>query len=96
MRPFQSDHKLLRREAKTKDPLATYGAGDDALQRAVRETVSRFGGIDVAITNAGISHIGRLATAPIEQVERTIEVNPIGAWRTVSAVIEQISAGLTC
>ncbi len=26
VRPFQSDHKLLQREAKTKDPLVTYGA----------------------------------------------------------------------
>jgi NAD(P)-dependent dehydrogenase (short-subunit alcohol dehydrogenase family) len=64
----------------------------EALQRAVRETVSRFGGIDVAIANAGISYIGRLATAPIEQVERTLEVNLMGVWRTDRAVIEQITA----
>ena len=64
----------------------------EALQRAVRETVARFGGIDVAIANAGISYIGRLATAPVEQVERTLEVNLMGVWRTNRAVLEQIVA----
>ncbi|HEX3451903.1 MAG TPA: SDR family NAD(P)-dependent oxidoreductase, partial [Solirubrobacteraceae bacterium] len=43
----------------------------DALERAVAATVERFGGIDVAIANAGISYTGALATAPVEQVERT-------------------------
>jgi NAD(P)-dependent dehydrogenase (short-subunit alcohol dehydrogenase family) len=61
-----------------------------ALQRAVRATVARFGAIDVAIANAGISYVGRLATAPVEQVERTLEVNLLGVWRTNRAVIEQI------
>ena len=63
----------------------------DALQRAVAATVERFGGIDVAIANAGISYTGTLATAPIEQVERTLAVNLLGVWRTDRAVIEQIS-----
>jgi len=61
-----------------------------ALQRAVEGTTARFGAIDVAIANAGISYIGRLATAPREQVERTIEVNLLGAWRTNRAVLDEI------
>ena len=64
----------------------------EALRRAVRGTVERFGAIDVAIANAGISYIGRLATAPMAQVERTLEVNLLGVWRTNRAVIEQIVA----
>ena len=64
----------------------------EALQRAVRGTVERFGAIDVAIANAGISYIGRLATAPVQQVERALEVNLMGVWRTDRAVIEQIVA----
>ena len=64
----------------------------EALQRAVRGTVARFGAIDVAIANAGISFIGRLATAPMEHVERALEVNLMGVWRTNRAVIEQIVA----
>jgi NAD(P)-dependent dehydrogenase (short-subunit alcohol dehydrogenase family) len=63
----------------------------DALQRAVAATVEAFGGIDVAIANAGLAFTGPLATAPIEQVERTLEVNLLGVWRTDRAVIEQIT-----
>ena len=63
----------------------------DALQRAVAATVERFGAIDVAIANAGIAFTGPLATAPIEQVERTLAVNLLGVWRTDRAVIEQIT-----
>jgi NAD(P)-dependent dehydrogenase (short-subunit alcohol dehydrogenase family) len=64
----------------------------EALQRAVRGTVERFGGVDVGIANAGISYIGRLATAPMQQVERALEVNLMGVWRTDRALIEQITA----
>jgi NAD(P)-dependent dehydrogenase (short-subunit alcohol dehydrogenase family) len=63
-----------------------------ALQRAVAGTVERFGGIDVAIANAGLAFVGTLARAPIEQVERTFAVNLLGVWRTDRAVIEQIAA----
>jgi NAD(P)-dependent dehydrogenase (short-subunit alcohol dehydrogenase family) len=62
----------------------------DALERAVTGTVERFGGIDVAIANAGLAFMGALATAPIEQVERTLAVNLLGVWRTDRAVIGQI------
>ncbi|MCW3063813.1 MAG: hypothetical protein JWN32_985 [Solirubrobacterales bacterium] len=64
----------------------------DALERAVEGTVERFGGVDVAIANAGIHFVGALATAPVEHVERTLEVNLMGVWRTDRAVIEQITA----
>ena len=63
----------------------------DALQRAVAVAVERFGGIDVAIANAGIAFTGSLASSPVEQVERTLAVNLLGVWRTDRAVIEQIT-----
>jgi NAD(P)-dependent dehydrogenase (short-subunit alcohol dehydrogenase family) len=62
----------------------------EALERAVQATVERFGGIDVAIANAGIAFTGSLAKAPIEHVERTLSVNLLGVWRTDRAVIGQI------
>jgi NAD(P)-dependent dehydrogenase (short-subunit alcohol dehydrogenase family) len=61
-----------------------------ALERAVKATVERFGSLDVAIANAGIAFTGALATAPIEQVERTLAVNFLGVWRTDRAVISHI------
>jgi NAD(P)-dependent dehydrogenase (short-subunit alcohol dehydrogenase family) len=62
----------------------------DALQRAVGATVERFGAIDVGIANAGIAFTGPLATAPMEQVERTLAVNFLGVWRTDRALLGQI------
>src|SRR4051812_28292498 len=50
----------------------------DALEGAVAGTVERFGRVDVAIANAGIHYIGALATAPVEAIERVIEVNLMG------------------
>jgi NAD(P)-dependent dehydrogenase (short-subunit alcohol dehydrogenase family) len=63
----------------------------EALERAVSATVERFGAIDVGIANAGIAFTGPLATAPIEQVERTLAVNFLGVWRTDRALIGQIT-----
>jgi NAD(P)-dependent dehydrogenase (short-subunit alcohol dehydrogenase family) len=62
----------------------------EALQRAVHATVERFGAIDVGIANAGIAFTGPLATTPVEQVERVLEVNLLGVWRTDRALLEQI------
>jgi NAD(P)-dependent dehydrogenase (short-subunit alcohol dehydrogenase family) len=62
----------------------------NALQGAVAATVERFGAIDIAIANAGVSFTGTLATAPVEQVERTLAVNLLGVWRTDRAVIAEL------
>ncbi len=62
----------------------------EALQDAVAGTVERFGGIDVAIANAGIAFTGTLSTAPVEQVERTLAVNLLGVWRTDRAVLGEL------
>ena len=64
----------------------------DTLRQAASDTVERFGGIDVAIANAGLAFTGALSTAPIEQVERTFAVNLLGVWRTDRAVIEHLTA----
>src|SRR6202034_3311530 len=39
---------------------------------------------------AGIAFTGPIASAPVEQVERTLAVNFLGVWRTNRALIEQI------
>jgi len=62
----------------------------DALVAAVEGTVARFGRIDVAIANAGLQFMGRMATMPREHFERTIEVNLLGVWRTNRAVLDEI------
>jgi NAD(P)-dependent dehydrogenase (short-subunit alcohol dehydrogenase family) len=75
-------------------PRAAWFAADvtdyEALQHAVEGTVARFGAIDVAIANAGLQFMGRMATMAREQFERTIEVNLLGTWRTNRAVLDEI------
>jgi NAD(P)-dependent dehydrogenase (short-subunit alcohol dehydrogenase family) len=60
----------------------------EALERAVAGTVERFGGIDVAIANAGIRNpMATVAAVEPEAFERVIEVNLLGVFRTVRAVL---------
>ncbi|MEA2400103.1 MAG: hypothetical protein QOK00_506 [Thermoleophilaceae bacterium] len=62
----------------------------DALEAAVDGAVERFGGIDVAIANAGINMSGTIAKGRVEAIERVLEVNLMGVWRTDRAVLPQI------
>ena len=84
---------LEERAAKLGDRAAWFEADVtdvDALNAAVKGTVERFGGIDVAVANAGIHTVGSLITAPPEQVERTLNVNLMGVWRTDRAVLPHV------
>jgi NAD(P)-dependent dehydrogenase (short-subunit alcohol dehydrogenase family) len=63
-----------------------------AMMGAVAETVERFGGLDLAVANAGIAQ-SRFATArgiSGEEWERVFEVDMLGVWRTVRAALPQI------
>ncbi len=62
----------------------------DALERAVRGTVERFGGIDVVMANAGISPAGMVRSIDPRAFERTLEVNLLGVWRTVRACLPHV------
>lgn len=62
----------------------------DALTAAAEAVANRFGGIDVAVANAGLAFVDALATAPVGNVERTLEVNLMGVWRTDRAVIPHL------
>lgn len=85
----------LERNAATLGERAAFFEADvtdlGALEGAVGATVERFGGIDVALANAGIAFTGALATAPVEQVERTLSVNLLGVWRTDRAVLAELT-----
>jgi NAD(P)-dependent dehydrogenase (short-subunit alcohol dehydrogenase family) len=86
--------RLEELAARLGDRAASYEADVtelDSLEAAVRETVGRFGAVDVAIANAGLSFTGSIAAGRPEQFERTIDVNLMGVWRTNRAVLPEIT-----
>ncbi len=85
------------REAAERIGKRAIGIGADvtdhgAMQAAVAQTVETFGGLDVAVANAGIAQ-SRLATVRgigTEEWERVFEVDLLGVWRTARAALPQI------
>ncbi|HET8977399.1 MAG TPA: short-chain dehydrogenase/reductase [Solirubrobacteraceae bacterium] len=65
-----------------------------ALDAVVRAATDRFGGLDVVIANAGvlIERPTTIAAAADQEFERVIEVDLLGAWRTVRSALPQIIA----
>lgn len=61
-----------------------------ALDRAAETCRERFGGIDVAVANAGIASIGSVEALPPDSFERVIEVNLLGVYRTLHAALPQV------
>jgi len=64
-----------------------------ALRAAVAETVERFGGLDIAMANAGIAPptTTTIRMVSAEEWERVIEINLLGVWNTVRAVLPQVA-----
>jgi NAD(P)-dependent dehydrogenase (short-subunit alcohol dehydrogenase family) len=62
----------------------------DALERAAEGTVERFGGIDAVVANAGIYAAGTVRSIEPAAFERTIEINLLGAWRTVRTCLPHV------
>jgi NAD(P)-dependent dehydrogenase (short-subunit alcohol dehydrogenase family) len=60
---------------------------------AVAAVVDRFGGLDIAVANAGIAPptVTTARTMPGEEWKRVVDVNLIGAWHTARAALPQVS-----
>ncbi|MGV9709962.1 SDR family oxidoreductase [Gordonia sp. NPDC003424] len=62
----------------------------DALKGAVAEGISRFGGIDLVLANAGIHSYGTVLTVDPDAFRRVIEVNLIGVFNTVHVALPSV------
>lgn len=62
------------------------------LDRAVAQTLAAHGSVDVVVANAGIANHGTVAVSPPEAVAKVIEVNLIGAVRTVTSTLPAVTA----
>ncbi|RIL08241.1 MAG: short chain dehydrogenase [Proteobacteria bacterium] len=76
------------------DALALACDVTDAAQTraATAAAVARFGGLDVAIANAGITHIGRFAETDAAVLRRVMDVNFFGAVHLAQAAAEPLAA----
>lgn len=63
-----------------------------ALSAAVAHAVATTGGIDAVVANAGTVSLGTVAGGDIEALVRTIDVNLVGAVRTVRATLPYVRA----
>jgi NAD(P)-dependent dehydrogenase (short-subunit alcohol dehydrogenase family) len=62
------------------------------LDLAVSQTVESFGGLDIAIANAGIAPktVTTMRFGDPEEWQRIIDVNLLGVWRTARAALPQV------
>jgi 3alpha(or 20beta)-hydroxysteroid dehydrogenase len=60
--------------------------------RAVAECLASFGGLDVLVNNAAILDVGPIVDMDLDLLRRIIEVNQIGAYLGIRAVIEPMKA----
>jgi NAD(P)-dependent dehydrogenase (short-subunit alcohol dehydrogenase family) len=86
--------ELLERVAGECGPEAVWFEADvtdlDSLQAAVDGTVERFGGIDVAVANAGVGAAGVVVHSGLEAIERVLQINLIGAIRTLKLCLPHV------
>lgn len=61
-----------------------------SLATAVEETIDRFGGIDIAVVNAGVGAYGPFLDLPVEHLDEMIAVNVLGAIHTVRATLPHL------
>jgi short-subunit dehydrogenase len=60
---------------------------EDSIEKAIRETIAAFGGIDVVVNNAGYGTIGPFEAASNEQIYRQFDTNVFGLMNVTRAIL---------
>jgi NAD(P)-dependent dehydrogenase (short-subunit alcohol dehydrogenase family) len=82
--------QLLSLKARREGQLATAPLDvtiEEQAASAVQDAVSKFGGIDVLVNNAGYGNIGSIEDTPLDTFRREIETNLFGTIIVTKAVI---------
>jgi NADP-dependent 3-hydroxy acid dehydrogenase YdfG len=64
--------------------------GREAAESAVARTVAELGGLDIVINNAGVMLLGPMADAPVEEWERMVHLNVMGAMYVAKAALPHL------
>ena len=76
--------KSLAEEIKKEGGTVAYSAGSpvdhDDVKRVVKETVDKFGRVDILITAAGVNKPGAITEQPLEEWEMIMDANVKGTY----------------
>lgn len=61
-----------------------------AMTQIAKATISRFGGIDIVIANAGIERVGLIQDMSADAFDAVIETNLLGVYRTLKPTIDSV------
>ena len=64
-----------------------------AIRAAVVGTIERFGGLDVAVVNAGVLRLGTIDELSLEDLDLTLAVNVRGVFLAIQAAAGEMRAG---
>ena len=62
----------------------------ESQEKAVKNTLSEFGKLDIVIANAGLGHFGSIEELTVEQWQETIDTNLTGVFYTLKASVEAL------
>lgn len=63
------------------------------LESAVRQTVERFGRIDIVVVSAGVLHIADVAEFSIDHLDRMLDVNVRGVYLAIKSALPHMGEG---
>jgi NAD(P)-dependent dehydrogenase (short-subunit alcohol dehydrogenase family) len=61
-----------------------------ACREAIDQVVTRFGGVDVLVANAGLTHLGAFVDTDVAVIERVMDVNFFGAVNITKAALDSV------